>query len=275
MAWLWWLLGIAAVLAALYLLLIAPRRLHRPNASLLQGRLYAHRGLHDGNQTVAENGLPAFQKAVDAGYGIELDVQLTSDGELMVFHDESLKRVCGVDGRLCDMTRAQLAQVPLPDGSAIPTFREVLALVDGKAPLIVEVKYHGSVRANAEAAWEHLKNYQGPYCVESFHPLAMYYFRKQAPQVLRGQLASGEKYHKGGEVGIAAWFAMKYLLVNAVSRPDFVAYDVHHDRNLSMWMMKHGFHPLLAAWTVRDEETLAYARKTYQMPIFECFVPKD
>ncbi len=275
MPWLWWIAGGLLLIAALYLLLIAPCRRHRPDASTLENRLFAHRGLHDGNQAVAENGLPAFQKAVDAGYGIELDVQLSSDGELMVFHDETLRRVCGVDGRLCDMTREQLSQIPLPDGSAIPTFREVLALVDGKAPLIVEVKYHGSVRKNAEAAWAQLKEYKGPYCVESFHPLAMYHFRKNAPQVLRGQLASGEPYKKGGETGFAAWFAMKYLLVNIVSRPHFVAYDVQHDRNLSVWLMKHVFRPLLAAWTVRDEETLAYARKSYQMPIFERFLPKD
>ena len=275
MAWLWWLLGILLAFFALYLFLIAPRRLHRPDASALAPRLYAHRGLHDGNQTVAENGLPAFQKAIDAGYGIELDVQLSRDGVLMVFHDESLKRVCGVDRPLRELTREELAHIPLPDGSAIPTFREVLALVKGQVPLIVEVKYHGSVTANAASAWEHLREYQGPYCVESFHPLAMRYFRQHAPQVLRGQLAAGGKYHKGGETGFAAWFAMKYLLVNVVSRPHFVAYDVHTDRNLSMALMKHAFHPLLAAWTVRDEKTLAYARKAYQMPIFERFLPKD
>lgn len=249
-------------------------RFQRPDAGQLTGRLYAHRGLHDGNDKVAENGLPAFQRAVDAGYGIELDVQLTKDDRLMVFHDETLTRVCGVDRKLYEMTYDELRAIPLPDGSTIPTFDEVLALVGGRVPLIVEIKFHNRVTAIAKAACERLKHYQGPYCIESFHPAATYYFRKNAPQVVRGQLAAGGRLGSD-QLPAPLHFALKFLLVNAISRPDFVAYEVANDHNLSMWLMKKVYKPLLAAWTVRDQQTMDYAKKAYQMPIFERFEPKD
>ena len=105
----WWILGILAVLFLVYLWLIAPAA-KKPDDSALKGWLYAHRGLHDGNHQVAENSLEAFRRAVEAGYGMELDVQLTADDQLVVFHDKSLKRVCGVDKDLYTQTYAQLQE---------------------------------------------------------------------------------------------------------------------------------------------------------------------
>ena len=152
----WWILGILAVLFLVYLWLIAPAA-KKPDDSALKGWLYAHRGLHDGNHQVAENSLEAFRRAVEAGYGMELDVQLTADDQLVVFHDKSLKRVCGVDKDLYTQTYAQLQEYPLPDGSKIPLFSEVLALVDGKTPMIVEIKYHDRIAQTCEAAYEQLR----------------------------------------------------------------------------------------------------------------------
>ena len=149
----WWILGILAVLFLVYLWLIAPAA-KKPDDSALKGWLYAHRGLHDGNHQVAENSLEAFRRAVEAGYGMELDVQPTADDQLVVFHDKSLKRVCGVDKDLYTQTYAQLQEFPLPDGSKIPLFSEVLALVDGKTPMIVEIKYHDRIAQTCEAAYE-------------------------------------------------------------------------------------------------------------------------
>lgn len=270
---LWWILGVFAFVMILYLFLIMPS-LKRPDSTKLQPRLYAHRGLHDGNVSVSENGLKAFSLAATAGYGIEFDVQLSKDGRLMVFHDDTLLRVTGASGRLCDMTYEQIRANPLPDGGAIPTLDEALALIDGRVPIIVEIKHHGSVLETSRATMERLKKYMGPYCVESFHPLAVRYFKKNAPEVLRGQLASGVKL--GGD-GLPWYqhFAMKYLLLNAVSRPHFVAYDISCDHNLSVRLMKSLFRPLLAAWTISDKRTLDYARRDYQMPIFERFNPND
>ena len=260
------------VMAAIYLYMIAPEK-NRPDASCLDGWLYAHRGLHDGNRKVIENSMEAFRLAVEKGYGMELDVQLTRDGRLVVHHDGSLKRVTGVDRQVHEVDYADLPL--LPDGSRIPLFTEVLEMVNGRAPIIVEVKHNGGPAKNAAAAWEILKNYKGPYCVESFNPAAMQYFRKHAPQVVRGQLAMGGKWNKQ-ELNFASYVALRSLMVNAVSRPHFVAYSVPEDRTVSMWLMKHVFKPLLACWTVRDQKVLDRARKQgYQYPIFERFTPSE
>lgn len=269
MSGLMWAVLVLLALVILYLWLIAPRRAH-PDASQLTGRLYAHRGLHDGNRTIPENSLAAFQKAIDAGYGFELDVQLTADNILVVHHDGNTRRVCGVDTEIKHTNYADLPQ--LPDGTPIPTFQQLLTLVDGKAPMIVEVKPYGKPRENAAATHMALQSYQGPYCVESFHPLSVRYFRKHAPQIIRGQLAMGGPF-KPSEADLITHFMLKNLLVNVFSRPHFVAYDCANDHNLSMWLMKHLFHSLLAAWTVRDQRLLDYTRPAYAMPIFELFTP--
>ncbi|MBP3648808.1 MAG: glycerophosphodiester phosphodiesterase [Clostridia bacterium] len=268
-----WILALLLLLAGLYLLLIAPAD-HHPDTSMLEGWLYAHRGLHDGNEQVPENSLQAFRLAMENGYGMELDVQLTADHQLVVFHDKTLKRVCGIDRVLHTLTYDELQLYPLPDGSCIPLFSQVLELVNGQVPMIVEVKHHGNVTENAKAACEALQSYQGPYCVESFHPLAMYYFRKNAPDVVRGQLAYGGAWKKEDNP-LVFHFLLKNLLVNCLSRPHFVAYSVPDDHTLSMWLMKNLFHPLLAAWTIREQIILDDCEGTYDFPIFELFTPED
>ncbi len=261
---------VVLLVAALYLFMIAPCGKH-PDDSSLRGWLYAHRGLHDGNVNVPENSMEAFRLAVEKGYGMELDVQLTRDGKLVVHHDGSLKRVCGVDQKLLDTDYADLPL--LPDGSRIPLLQEVLDMVNGRAPIIVEVKYYGGAARVAKAAHEVLKGYRGAYCVESFDPTAVHYFRKNAPGIIRGQLANGGKWDKAA-LNLPSYIALKYLLVHVLSRPHFVAYSVPEDRNLSMWLMKHLFMPLFACWTVREQKVLDDARKAgYHYPIFELFTP--
>lgn len=266
-------LVILVLLAALYLFLIAPA-LKKPDDSTLRGWLYAHRGLHDGNHQVPENSMEAFRRAVEGGYGIELDVHLTRDGKLIVHHDGSLKRVCGVDKCIRDLSFDELRAIPLPDGSPIPLFTEVLSLVDGRVPLIVEIKQESGPEAVAAEALRQLREYHGPYCMESFHPLAVRYFKRNAPEIIRGQLAMGYPW-KPGDTGRAAHFALKYLLVNVLGRPHFIAYSVPNDRNLSMGLMKHLFRPYLAAWTIRSQQVLDQAqREGYGYPIFELFIPQ-
>ena len=261
---------IVLIFLGLFLFMIAPSGA-KVDDSALRGWLYAHRGLHDGNVNVPENSMEAFRLAVEKGYGMELDVQLTRDGKLVVHHDGSLLRVCGVDQKILDTDYARLPL--LPDGSRIPLLSEVLSMVNGRAPIIVEVKYYGGAAKVAKAAHEVLKDYRGAYCVESFDPSAMAYFRKNAPGIVRGQLASGGKRDKAA-VNLVSYIALKYLLVNVLSRPHFVAYSVPEDHTVSMWMMKRVFRPLLACWTVREQQTLDYARKEgYLYPIFELFEP--
>ncbi len=267
-----WALLVLIVLIAIYLFLIAPA-CRRPDTARLDGWLYAHRGLHDGNKNVPENSMAAFARAVEQGFGMELDVQLTRDGQLVVHHDGTLKRVCGVDRKIREV---DLDDLPLlPDGSRIPLFRDVLTMVDGRAPIIVEVKHYGGAAKVAKAALEALQTYGGAYCVESFDPTAMAYFRRHAPNVVRGQLASGGRWDRSA-LNLPSYIALRGLLVHVLSRPHFVAYSVPEDHTLSMWLMKRVFRPKLACWTVRSQSVLDESRqKDYAYPIFEGFLPKE
>jgi len=270
MTWQQIVIAIPLLLFILYLYLIAPGKRLQSNAEALLGKLYAHRGLHDGNNHVYENSLLAFRLAAEAGYGIELDVQLTADHVLVVHHDATTGRLCGVDVSIRETPYDALPA--LPDSSPIPTLAQVLELVDGRVPLIVEIKPYGSPSANAAAALAALKGYAGAFCVESFHPMAVCYCKHNAPHILRGQLSMGGK-RDAQEVNLLTHIALKYLLVNVLSRPHFVAYHSQSDHNLSMWLMKRLFRPTLVAWTLRSQAALDQARKDYQMNIFELFKP--
>ena len=258
---------------ALYLWLISPRIFQRPAWEQMLGVYYAHRGLHDNASDVPENSMAAFQKAVEGGYGIELDVQLTKDRVPVVFHDESLKRVCGVEGNVRDYTFEQLQQFPLC-GSAerIPKFSDVLDLVRGKVPLIVEIKIHEDVDAVCSRADGLLQAYQGPYCVESFHPMAMKWYRHHRSGQLRGQLSTD--FSKPGKPERLPQILVHYLLTNVMARPDFIAYNCRHRHNISRLVCKGLFHPLNVTWTVKSQQELDECREDFDIFIFEGFIPR-
>ena len=221
MAALWILLALLAVLA-LYIFLTAPRRGAREALRDRGCRLYAHRGLHAAG--VPENSLPAFEAACRAGYGIELDVQMTADGALVVFHDDDLLRVCGEAGIVQALTLAQLKTRRLAGGEErIPTLDEVLALVDGRAPLLVEIKNSRRIGALTRAVAARLDAYAGPYVLESFTPLALHILRRERPQAPRGQLVAA--FSSGG-VALPLRLLLSNLLLNCLSRPDFIAFDL-------------------------------------------------
>ena len=154
---------VLAVLAGLLLFLLAGRRGH-PGLAAFRGWSYAHRGLHC--QGVPENSMAAFRKALDHGYGIEFDVHLMKDGELAVIHDSSLKRTAGADVRIEDLTKEDLEKYPLEGTEErIPLFRDVLALYDGKAPLIIELKPEkGNHAALSKATCDLLERYGVKQC---------------------------------------------------------------------------------------------------------------
>lgn len=264
---------IVLTLLFLYLFLIAPRLFGKPDVTPLLDVHYAHRGLHDNASPAPENSLPAFKKAVNAGYGIELDVQLTRDRIPVVFHDETLDRVCGVSGKVHDYTLQELSRFTLCGSSEhIPTFDEVLGLVDGKVPLIVEIKIHESAAAVCAATDECLSRYKGTYCIESFHPFAVRWYKKNRPDVIRGQLSSS--FNKPGKREPFGEMLVHYLITNVLCRPDFIAYDHAHKYNLSRLVCKAIFRPLSVAWTVRSQEELDMSARDFALFIFEGFEPK-
>ena len=151
------------IVAALYLFLIMPRVTPRPMREF-QNWYYAHRGLHNNDSDAPENSARAIKFAVEKGYGIELDVQLTKDEKVVVFHDATLKRVCGVDAKVNSMTYEELQQLRLFDTEEkIPLFSDVLKIIDGKVPLIMEVKMVNAKTRVCELANKELEGYKGIY----------------------------------------------------------------------------------------------------------------
>lgn len=218
------LVGAAAVGGFVYL--IAPGSVRKRQKAPLVKRNYAHRGLHKRDKSVPENSLAAFERAASYGYGIELDVQLSSDGEVVVFHDDTLERVCGVDARVDSKTFAELRELSLCGTSEkIPLFSEVLKTVRGRGPLIVELKNGKHNRELCEKTYALLRRYSGDFCIESFNPFIVRWFRLNAPEVVRGQLANPPADYNG-EVNPVTGFLLGNLLLNFLARPQFIAYKL-------------------------------------------------
>ena len=254
------------LLFVLYLFCIHPGS--RPIPAEMQ-KNYAHRGLYGGE--IPENSLAAFVNAVDAGYGIELDVQLSGDGEVMVFHDAALERMTGVKGKLGEKTLAELRELRL-DGTehGIPTFREVLAVVDGKVPLLVELKGESADTSVCEAVDEILREYSGAYLIESFNPLLLRWYKKNHPNVLRGQLTTNLTKGLGKNMRNRL---LDSLLLNMVTRPDFLAYDIRCPKRIPVRLCTGFFHAQRFVWTVRDREEYRRSEDLDAFAIFENFCP--
>lgn len=264
-----WILGILILIALLPVLVIAPSA-RRKRADSWRGTAFAHRGLH--NETVCENTLEAFERACNLGVGIELDVQLTRDGKLVVFHDADLERLMGDSRKVADLSFEELQTFHLPDGSRVPTFAEVLKLVNGRVPLLVELKNGKRLGQLCRTTLQHLKGYQGKYIVESFQPLILLWMRVHAPQVIRGQLvAAWEEYVE--DYGPFLATVLTNLVCNVLARPDFVAYDLSGAMRFGLRMQKKLFNTPMAVWTVKTKMDFELAIQRKEMPIFEGFIP--
>jgi glycerophosphoryl diester phosphodiesterase len=243
-----------------------------PKLSSLRNWSYAHRGLHA--EGVPENSMAAFSLAVNAGYGIELDVHLMADGKLAVIHDTSLKRTAGADICIEQLTAEDLADYSLEGTKeSIPLFTDVLKLVDGKVPLVVEIKTeNNNHKALTEAVCTILKDYSGAYCVESFDPRAIAYVRKHYPDFVRGQLA----HNSLGEKSDFPWilrFLLTYNLMNFLVVPDFIAYRYCDRKTLSNFLCRRFWRIQGVSWTITDMDQWQNAIKDGWIPIFEKFKP--
>ncbi len=262
------LLVILLLLLILYLFMVLPN-FPRRKIDHLKGYDYAHRGLW--NEELPENSLPAFQNAVAHGFGIELDVHLTRDNQLVVFHDDTLTRMCGVDRPIADCTLAELRQMRLQNSShTIPTLEEVLSVIDKKVPMIVEIKPDKRIDELCAMTYAAMTAYGGPYCVESFHPMAVRWFRKHAPKIIRGQLAFGPG---NGRETTVLFFFLGTLIQNVLGRPDFIAYEAKTDKTLSMAIMRQ-CRPTLVCWTIHSQAEMDAQRSRYDLEIFDGFVPR-
>ena len=255
-----------------YLFAITPRLIGRPKR--MPGKFYAHRGLHDLNLGIPENTMAAFRRAVEHGYGIELDIQLTKDGQVVAAHDFDLKRICGIEKDVDELTYEELKELPvLGTSEHIPLFQDVLDLVDGKVPLIVEIKYKNVGNPICRKAAEILDHYSGPYCIESFHPVALMWFRKYRPYIRRGQL--GMNFHKDDGRIHPVYYFPRHLLTNCFTHPDFIAYDHHARSALSLTLCRVLFGMPCFAWTVKSPQELYACEHVFDYFIFEGFLPED
>ena len=223
---------------------------------------YAHRGLHDA--AIPENSLAAFAGAIAKGVGIECDIQRSGDGQAMVFHDWELGRLTAETGPVDRHTAAALGQMLLKDSNdRIPTLREVLGLVRGRVPLLIEIKsrrvYH--VAGSCLSVLRVLEGYQGPHAVMSFDPRVGQWFAKHSPRTLRGLVMSEE--HDRGLEGAARRHLWLWT-----AKPDFLAYDVRDlPSRFAAGQRARGL-PVLT-WTVRSPELRAVAEDHADAPIAE------
>lgn len=263
--------SVLLVITVIYVFLVAPRLFGKPDRSKLFGVHYAHRGLFDNESDAPENSINAFKKAVDAGYGIELDVQLSKDGYAVVFHDASLMRMCGIDGNVWEYTLEELQHIKLAKSNCtMPTFAEVLNIIDGKVPLIIEYKLDVPDTKVCETANRILENYNGAYCIESFHPYALMWYRKNRPDIIRGQLSMN--YRRTDNYGKKPLYQiLTYLLENFLTRPDFIAYNHKDSNNLSRNVCKK-LGALSVAWTIKSYEQYEKAKDEFDLFIFDSFI---
>lgn len=236
------------------------------------GFYFAHRGLFD-NREIPENSIPAFQKAVECGYGIELDVQLTKDGKPVIFHDASLLRICGVDKSVTECTYEELCAFSLLDTDlSVPLLDEVLVLVGGRVPLIVEIKSSGDVKKTSETVAAKLKGYSGLFCIESFHPAVPLWFRKYCPQVICGRLSTDTR-KDGLSYSVLERWVLLTLITDLYTRPAFLAFNQKHAKRLSYRLCRCLYPVANVAWTVRSKEQQKEAQKEFSLLIFDSYRP--
>ncbi len=228
----------------------------------------AHRGLY--NFELPENSIPAFENAVNHGFAIELDVRIIDDNNIVVFHDEKLSRMTDCDGYVSNLKSSDLADIKLDKTEfGIPTFEKVLETVNGKVPILIELKKAEKAFTLEEKLLDMLKCYNGDYAVESFDPFSMQYFYKNAPTIMRGQL-SCYFHHHDVDAPRRELKLLKKLKCLDISHPDFIAYKV---TNLPNKYVKNAGLPVVA-WTIKSELQAQKARDICDNYIFEGFIPK-
>lgn len=257
----------AAAAAGAVLYAIAPGKYAEGAEKPFVNRNFAHRGLHSKKPNVPENTMPAFLAAAEKGYGIELDVQLTADDEVVVFHDHDLKRACRRQKKICDLTYAELKEIPLFGSfERVPRFADVLAAVNGRVPLIVELKDGEKSDLLCMKTAALLDAYKGNYCVQSFDPRIVGWFRKNRPNVFRGQLITYREDYKN--LSPLMTFLLACGMFNFMSRPHFIDHALARKEKTVLLAEKLG--ALRCCWTAHVDGH----EKDNDFVIFEGFRPE-
>lgn len=231
----------------------------------------AHRGLH--TKDIPENSLSAFENALKNNYAIELDVQFTKDKEVVVFHDENLKRMTNDTRNIEDVNYDELKNLRLDNtNEIIPTLEEVLELVDSKVAILIEIKDCKDYIELSEKTYEILKGYEGNYAIQSFNPFILEWYKNNASEVIRGQLSG--TFTEGSEsLNSFEKFALKNMLLNFKSKPNYIGYDLEGIPKSKLESLRKKGVPIIV-WTVKNKEDMEKAYKYSDNITFENFLPK-
>lgn len=241
-------------------------RVKRDNFKWIIELPLAHRGYF--NEVNPENSIGAFKEAVRNGFAIELDIQLSKDDEVVVFHDSTLNRLCGINAKVKDYNVSDLKTFKLSNSDwTITTLKEVLEVVDGKVPLIIEIKNNGKPGILERLTYEILSNYHGEYVVQSFNPFSMMWFVNHAPHIIRGQL-SGRHDDKNSADPISRFF-LRHVLFNFLAQVDFINFDIHYDNFRARYLHKRMYK---IGYTARSIEEYKEAMTRFDNVIFDDFI---
>lgn len=231
----------------------------------------AHRGLHDGSE-IPENSYAAFNAAIEFELPVEIDLQLTSDNKLIVFHDDNLLRMTGNDKVVSKCKLNEIKNLSLLNTSElIPIFAELLEEIDGRIPLLIEIKNFSRPGIFEETVLQNLQNYSGEYALQSFNPLTVRWLKLNAPKVLRGQISSR---FKEMPVPLHYKYMLRNLTLNFTAKPDFINYNIDDLPYLPVELYRNYGMPILA-WTVKTKAQLKKAKELCDNFVFEKLSPED
>lgn len=255
--------------AVAYVFLVMPRWSDAADMDL-QSTDYALDGLF--GKDIPRSSLSAFDSAKAEGYGIALTVQLTADQRLVVFPDNDLKRLCGIQGRICNMNASQLKDLRLGRSEErIPSLASVLKLIDGHVPLLIEIRPAPNTEQLCKRLSELMDGYSGAFALRSADPRVLSFFKKYRPRFARGQTVR-ERYPRS--IGALRGFAMKHMLTNVISRPDFFVIDRRLVREPAFLIATRLFHSKGFVRGIRAEEQYRACRRHSLYAVFENIRPQ-
>ena len=232
----------------------------------LSRNLIAHRGYHNNKKGIPENSVLAFKKAIDNKYLIELDVRLTKDKKLVVFHDGNLKRVCGVNKRVKDLTYRELLKYNLFDTTLkVPLFSDVIKLVNGRVPILIETKYHNRYGVLEKILINELSNYKGLYAIQSFYPMSLLWLKRNTKDIPIGLLSSNFK----NDLNRLKIIIGKTLILDLFFKTDFISYDVKGLPNNYLSYKRNK--KKIVIWTIKNKKDYDLARQYTDSLICENF----
>lgn len=226
----------------------------------LENRIIAHRGGFFDNQKIYENTKEAFQIAIQKGLAIELDVHVTKDEQVVVYHDDNLKRLMNVDATIEELRLEELPTKPFP----IPLFRDVLQQIDGKVPLLIEIKSMHQIGHRIDIIMNALKDYTGEYAIQSFHPYVLLYLKWHYKNVIRGQLGSPNRQKDIPK--IQKWIT-KNMCFNILTKPTFISYEYNEMNFKKITKLKKKY--VMICFTIREQADYTKYKNIYDAWICE------